>query len=67
VALDLESPFEVCYFPSYFFFSPNFGFFIGFLKFVDDMPFLWVADNVTTLGPWVARIDLSIMRRVFKN
>ena len=50
MALDLESLFEICSFSSYFFFSPNFGFFIGFLKFVDDMPFLWVADKCDHFG-----------------
>ena len=29
--------------------------------------FLWVANNVITLGLWVATIGLSIIRRVFKN
>ena len=39
VASHLESLFEVCTFPSYFLFSPNFGFSIRFLKFVDDILF----------------------------
>ena len=69
----MESLFEVCSFPSYFFFSPNFGFSIGFLRFVDDMlfcglPTMWSLWGYGWLG-LVCRLweGFSRFRNLYNN